>query len=234
MRIGIAIIAAALTWSTGASADRPVPPRVANLLAIRMASPTAGWATGDTGLLRTTDGGVQWQVVTPPALRRSWQRSPISLVTAFLGETHAWVAMDNSAASTTSGQGKPPTTLRLFRTSDGGRHWYALPLLCLGAFDYAGTLSFVSREVGWLEIIRLVGAGPVWFDLYRTPDGGIHWQRVLQIGSPHPPYGAPLGCDLCDSGLTFSSQTTVWLTGCWCGVGSGSTFLYVSRNAGRT
>ncbi len=220
MRVGIAIIAVALTWSASAPVARPTPPRVANLLVLHMASPTAG--------------GAHWQVVTPPALRRSWQRSPISLATAFLGDTHAWVAMDNSAVSTTSGQGKPPTTLRLFRTADGGRHWYALPLLRLGAFYYAGKLSFVSREVGWLEIIRNVGAGSVWFDLYRTPDGGVHWQRVLQVGSPHPSSGAPLGCDLCDGGLTFTSQTTGWFTGCWCGVGSGSTFLYVSRNAGRT
>jgi len=172
-------------------------------------------------------------MVTPPALRRSWQRSPISLVTAFLGETHAWVAMDNAVVPATSGQGKPPTTLRLIRTANGGRHWNALPLLRLGVFDYAGTLSFVSRDAGWLEIIRNVGAGSVWFDRYRTTDGGVHWQRVLQVGSPHPSAGAPLGCDLCDSGLTFTSQSSGWFTGCWCGIGTGSSFLYVSRNAGR-
>jgi len=234
MHFGIAIIAAALTWSASDSVARPAPSRVATLLTVRMASPTSGWAAGATGLLRTTDGGVHWQVVTPPALGRPLRRSPTGLVTAFLDETHAWVAVDNSVVSAVSGQSKPPTTLRLFRTADQGRHWYALPLLRLGVFDYAGTLSFVSRDIGWLEIIRNVGAGSVWFDLYRSPDGGVHCQRVLQVGSPHPSSGTPLGCDLCDGGITFTGQTTGWFTGCWCGIGTGSSFLYVSRNAGRT
>ncbi len=210
------------------------PPRVANLLALHMTSPAAGWAVDASGLLRSTGGGIRWQVVTPAALGRPIRRSPYGLVTAFLDARHAWVAVDDSVVSASIGQSKPPTALRLFKTVDGGRHWRALPVLHLGAFYYAHTLSFVSREAGWLEIIRNVGAGAVWFDLYRTLDGGVHWRRVLQVGSPHPSAGAPLGCDLCDSGLTFSSQSTVWLTGCWCGIGHGTSFLYVSRDAGRT
>jgi len=237
MRVGIAIVAAALTASTcaaSASVARPTTLRAANLISIHMASPATGWAVGTTGLLRTTDGGVHWQVATPPALGRPLRRSPYGLVTAFLGGTRAWVAVDNAVVSTVIGQSKPPTTLRLFRTVNGGRHWQALPLLRLGTFYYAGKLSFLSPEAGWLEIIRNVGAGSAWFDLYWTHDGAVHWRRVLQVGPPRPSPGAPLGCDLCDSGLTFSSQTTGWLTGCWCGIGNGSSFLYVSRNAGRT
>lgn len=224
--------------SGSVSLMRTTPSRVANLISVHMASPVAGWAVGTMELLRTTDGGAHWQGVTPPALGSPLRQSPYGLVTAFLNATRAWVAVDNSVTSAVIGQSKPPTALRLFRTPDGGHHWQSLPLLHLGTFYYASKLSFVSRRAGWLEIIRNVGAGSAWLDLYRTLDGGVHWRRTLQVGSPHPSPEAPLGCDLCDSALAFSSQTTAWFTGCWCGIGNGSgrfsSFLYVSRNAGRT
>jgi photosystem II stability/assembly factor-like uncharacterized protein len=183
--VGIAVIAAALTsftFSISASVARPASPHIANLLAIRVTSLSTAWAVGTTALLHTTDAGVHWQVVTPSALGRPLRRSPYRLVTAFLDGAHAWVAEDNSVVSTVIGQGKPPTTLRLFHTADGGRHWHALPLLRLGAFYYAHTLSFSDRKTGWLEIVRNVGAGSVWFDLYRTVDEGTHWRRVLSSG----------------------------------------------------
>jgi photosystem II stability/assembly factor-like uncharacterized protein len=237
MRVCVAIAAAILMsagcW-TSAGTARSAPSAGANLVTLRMTSPTTGWAVGTTALLRTTDGGLHWQMATPLALGRPLRLSSYGLLTAFLDEVHAWVGVDDSTVSTASQQSKPPTTLRLFRSADGGRHWHALPPLRLGTFYYAHTLTFINRETGWLEVIRNVAAGSVWFDLYRTLDGGGHWRRVLQVGSPHSLPGAPLGCDLCDSSLTFSSRMTVWFTGCWCGVGTGSSFLYVSRNAGRT
>jgi hypothetical protein len=76
------------------------------------------------------------------------RRSPYGPVTAFLDATHAWVAVDNSVVPKVIGQSKSPTTLRLFFTADGGRHWQALPLLRLGMYYYAGTLSFLSRVGG--------------------------------------------------------------------------------------
>ncbi|HZU12131.1 MAG TPA: hypothetical protein VFB58_04765 [Chloroflexota bacterium] len=215
------------------AAGRALSPQAANLLRLHMETPAVGWAMSTTGLLRTTDGSLHWRVVTPPALGRPLRRSPYALVTDFLGVQRAWVGIDNAVVSAVVGRSKAPTTLRLFRTDDGGRYWQALPLLRLGTFYYADAPQFVSPDVGWLEIVRNVGAGSVWFDLYWTHDGGIHWQRVLHVGSPHSSPGL-LGCDLCSAGLTFSSHMSGWFTGCWCGIGTGSSFLYVSRNAGRT
>jgi hypothetical protein len=37
------------------------------LLSIQMCSETTGWAATNVDVLRTTDGGCTWRVVTPPA-----------------------------------------------------------------------------------------------------------------------------------------------------------------------
>jgi len=222
------------SWGAVDAARHAPSVQAAHLLRLHMASPAVGWAMGTTGVLRTTDGGVHWRVVTPRALGRPLRRSPYALFTAFLDVARAWVAVDNAVVSRVGGTSKARSTLRLFRTDDGGHHWQALPLLHVGTFYQAGAPQFVTPQPGWLEIVRSVGAGSLWFDLYCTHDGGAHWRRVLRLGSPHSSPGAPLGCDICDADLTFNRPTTGWLTGCWCGVGNGGSFLYVSRNAGRT
>lgn len=92
----------------------------------------------------------------------------------------------------------------------------------------------MSEDAGWLEIIRNAGAGSVAFDLYRTVDGGMHWLRGPRVQSPRLSPAVPLRCDLCSGNLIVSSGRTAWSTGCWCGIGNGSGFLHVSRDAGRT
>lgn len=98
-----------------------------------------------------------------------------------------------SATATSTRQNRLPNAVRLFRTDDGGRHWQVLPRLRPDTSEHIGSLTFVSEDAGWLEIIRGAGAGSVAFDLYRTVDGGMHWLRGPRVQSPRLSPAVPLG-----------------------------------------
>src|SRR6266699_3154087 len=84
------------------------------LSSIHMLDTQAGWAITEKGrVIRTSDGGVHWQNVTPnyPATRGQQK-----VVAAFLTFSTAWVAVSSTAADGT-------TTVSVFRTTDGGQTW---------------------------------------------------------------------------------------------------------------
>lgn len=151
---------------------RPIPPSTVastqRMGPAQMVSATVGWATAtgklnDYSIMRTTDGGVHWQSVSPSGI---WDHLAAS--SAFFGEENAWIILVLDDAPT------PPSVARFvaLATHDGGQSWQC------GEPFVPGTgvrqLTFTDQQHGSLLIAP--GAGTSGF-YFGTDDSGIHWDR---------------------------------------------------------
>ena len=160
-----------------------------------MVTPTIGWNLG-AGFTRTTDGGAHWTDVAPPGLNSSSQFD-------YLDATHAWITQELG------------NRLITLRTADGGRTWQQgepiTPIASTGPDSYgiggSRQLNFVDPLHGWL----LVSPTGTSFSLYRTNDGGLHWQLEAVNPSAGNHKTSQFGCDRFCS-IAFASPSTGWIT----------------------
>lgn len=193
----------------------PAPPvdmgRPVVLDSIHMITPLVGWATTAGAIVRTVDGGRDWTPLPLPG-----HGAVGSTATQFLDARTAWVAVDH-----------PDGTMTLQVTYDGGRAWLFGGLVIGAAFPHQ--LVFLDARRGWL----FVGGGGMHSNglaLYRTVDGGRHWEKV----TTRLPISGLLG---------FATPTTGWATDEHTGgvpacprtisvISPGA--LYVTRDGGRS
>jgi photosystem II stability/assembly factor-like uncharacterized protein len=69
----------------------------------------------------------------------------------------------------------------LVRTRDGGRTWGPIASPCGKTAQYE-VPSFTTPRVGWVLCAGQPGAGSQLKAVYRTGDGGGHWQIVMSMG----------------------------------------------------
>jgi photosystem II stability/assembly factor-like uncharacterized protein len=184
--------------------------------------PTGGAAQAiGTAVVRTKDGGRNWK----PVLLTD------GVVTAdFHGADSAWVALVIGAKSTGSQE-----TLVIASTSDAGVTWHRTPERQIDGV--ATRVQFVDRLAGWI-FAQPSGGGAVGSEdtsLYRTVDGGEHWQvikpasqarrdRALIGTLPEEcPGGGPIGAPV------FINARTGWL-GAFCN----RIAFYVTSDGGLT
>lgn len=135
---------------------------------VRMLTAEQGWAIGPMtspsgardAILLTEDGGSHWRNVTPPGFAPAGDRRAY-----FLDASHAWVA-------TTSQLGGSLSTRRItvYRTADRARTWHSAGFSIPDAWG-PGQLFFVDPLHGWL--VAGIDNGQA---IYRTGDGGAHWE----------------------------------------------------------
>ncbi len=221
--------------ATGSGAPGVVPeagsqtgPALA-LSTLQMVSATSGWATGWTvdrsrgGVLRTSDGGAEWQIISPRDV------DPTRIENSFfLDGTHAWLAVSAGREATAH---PISTTLNFLRTVDGGATWQSIaPLHFLSSGP--GWLDFIDPQHGWYMANLSQAAGSMAVELYQTTDGGLHWASVsVTAGEPSlsTPGSLPVECN--KTGIAFADAETGWATGhCT----TGGVFFYVTRDGGRT
>ena len=207
------------------------------LSSVHMVSATVGWGlrtevAGSGGppatLWRTTDGGVSWNVVSPPAL--ATQRL---VGWTYLGGSHAWLAVIPPTQS-------PDTLVTVLRTSDGGAIWQSstvrVPLADQTNFPLS--LSFADGSHGWLLAHPEYTMNEKPGDLYATDDGGATWQAVSHVtfnrnyGGPRVTQGLPAGGSVTLGGAGagwlvagYTSTTPAFL---FRGTGGGTTWSPVS------
>ena len=195
---------------------------------IQMIDANQGWAIGgltDPGdhVLRTMDGGSAWTDLTPA--EEAAPEGDRKTVTGYFQDAQtAWVIFSNTSGIT-------PAQSIVWRTQDGGTTWQAsqpLDISDLSEFYNPSYLQFVDGQTGWLFVHVGVGMSHDYFVLYRSSDGGITWERLLD------PYNDSSGIMTCyKSGMQFTDTTRGWMTGDCHGVAAG-VWLFLSSDGGTT
>jgi photosystem II stability/assembly factor-like uncharacterized protein len=186
---------------------------------IHMSTLSIGWALSGKGVMRTTDGGLQWRKIA--GLPRS-AKTPYASVAAH-GPSEAWVAA-HAGKNVDAFHSK----VRIFSTTDGGRHWFRSRALR----GFGSSLDFVDSRHGWLFTGLGVATGSMSHNLYRTSDGGRTWRLVEYNHIDTSSKGSLNSCDGLD-GVSFRTPTDGWSAG-WCGAGPQILMFYRSSDRGRT
>ena len=164
---------------------------VGSVTSVHLFDATTGWATTNDRLLRTTDGGLHWQDVTPPG------SGPQGVVAFPLSANNAWVVR----ALVEAGPGASQSTV--FHTADGGRTWRSSTL---PVFSVA-QITFADSQHGWMLADLDTADGEQAADIWRTTDGGQTWAKLSSAADR--PGALPLEGQ--KFGLTFRDATTGWV-----------------------
>lgn len=154
------------------------------VLDIQFLDKSLGWAVGDMGMLKSTDGGETW-VNTPPAGVNGYLRK-----VNFISPDTGWIMTGGGTVFKTMDAGKTwinqnnelPNAVSMFflngkvgwavggaktlvKTNDGGRNWVE-QWPDTGRHVESSTVYFSDTRNGWM----LAGSA-----LYATKDGGVTW-----------------------------------------------------------
>jgi photosystem II stability/assembly factor-like uncharacterized protein len=113
----------------------------------------AGGGFGDPKFLKTTNGGNNWLVGTPPGLTNY-----SILDMKFVNKDTGWVCSDEDLGG------------GIFRTTNGGSSWQRQT----GSFDAPIKLFFLNSDTGWSLSTRT---------LYKTTNSGVNWNLVSSFTS---------------------------------------------------
>ena len=174
---------------------------------IHMLDAAQGWAIGGLDangdhILRTADGGLTWQDVTPPEPMAASSATQ-SAIGFFMDLNHAWVAYHGAVPS-------PAAQASIWRTADGGATWQQATLTDPALFTEGympSDLSFVDAQHGWMMVHVGAGMNHDYFVLLASTDDGATWQTLI---SPQNDASGTQGCY--KNALTFVSPQNGWMT----------------------
>ena len=179
--------------------------------AIHMSDGNQGWGIGGLSgygdhVLRTTDGGLTWQDVTPPEPAPEPGENDKMATGFFRDEITGWVIYH----SVQSESGLEASDSAIWRTTDGGVTWQwsgAYSLDFVGSSFNPPYIDFPTSHDGWI-LARLGAAGmhryPVY--LYTTRDGGAYWSQLVD------PYASVYLQSCQKTGMSFAGEQTGWVT----------------------
>jgi photosystem II stability/assembly factor-like uncharacterized protein len=143
--------------------------RLASIFDAGLVDDSQGWVISDRRLLWTSDGGENWEDITP-----SNGEDLIITNVFFLDTDQGWAVMI-----------PPPEVeqvsieILVFHSQDGGETWEQNSLqadLPFGVYSGLTDLKFIDSQNGWLVVNQTMTMNASAADLYRTQDGGITWQ----------------------------------------------------------
>jgi photosystem II stability/assembly factor-like uncharacterized protein len=136
------------------------------------------WGDGYSDrVLRTTDGGRSWRLITPPGVTSSVEVKAGS----FIDADHASVTVVGGFGDTSQ--------LYTFRTVDGGATWQVGNPTPAASIGFEISTSFLDSLNGWLLYTDRLKGGL----LYRTTDGGMHWRLLANRPADDTSFTDPPG-----------------------------------------
>src|SRR5262249_5938703 len=132
----------------------PVLPNIFPFTTIRMLDKTHGWALNGASVLKTSDGGLHWQVVSPSSslVSPGSQGTSKSQITVWA----AWTFIDQNVAWVV-GMTEPKRMITIQHTTDGGHHWQSSQISDNLA-PIAVVLDpphFLNMQEGWQDVERV-------------------------------------------------------------------------------
>jgi len=156
------------------------PDQQLSITSLNMINTTNGWAVAgveddDEHILRTHDGGISWQDVTPPQMTMNCGNYPLYATGYFHNAEVAWVTYYEPV------YGRGP--FGIWRTLDGGKTWELSSFLQRNPDTFGGLftwpiIEFIDSNHGWVLIDYFLGAGSHGAELFRTADGGRSWELI--------------------------------------------------------
>lgn len=141
------------------------------LRSIHMLDKTYGWALTDSSTLKTVDGGLHWQDVSPTNENLNFSgASPI--IGDFLNDQDAWIVPP--------GPNLPGPNL--LHTTDGGKSWQSSTIHPLYPTS-ALVPYFLDTSDGWVQALSQPGSGNPAI-IFNTSDSGQNWKQLKDIGGP--------------------------------------------------
>jgi len=184
------------------------------LVYIHMQDLQNGWGINDTDVLRTADGGISWNKVSPANVGALGY----SVSSDFLDSQLCWILVPdpkNMQAGT------------LYRTSDGGKTWSNIPVPFGG-----GEIHFVDAKQGWMMASLGAGAGSMGVALYQATDSGSTWKQAYTNDPNQTGAGDSLPLSGLKNGLTVLDMQTAWIGGVV--YTPGTIYLYQTLDGGHT
>ncbi|HEY48353.1 MAG TPA: hypothetical protein G4O14_16425, partial [Anaerolineae bacterium] len=154
---------------------------------IDMVTEYIGWAIGrgstaEDHILRTEDGGLTWLDVTPPEHELAGEEQAKDAQAFFLNVDLAWVIYRPQAPLP-----KAPDVPIIWHTFDGGGSWEPSRPLELANLlpteDFTPMFYFADAQHGWLMVTLGQATGSSFIVIFRTTDGGLSWDRILDPNS---------------------------------------------------
>jgi photosystem II stability/assembly factor-like uncharacterized protein len=215
-----------------ASARAPWVLGSADFLGARSGFVTVGDTRTNHGYLyETSDGGSSWTRLLrfPIGGLSSPQGGLLPTSLTFLNSRVGFLSTQDGSLTGT----KEWVRGLVYRTTDGGRKWqrFVLPHERWGLFD---SVSFVSRNQGWLLISSHTTMAQSSLAVFHTADGGKKWSEQAIAGyGPHAfVFKGGLSMGSYDEQIHFSSKSHGWIFG-ENGVG-GETVDSFTTNGGKT
>lgn len=180
----------------------------ADLRGVHAVSSTVVWASGTHGTyVRTTDGGNTWTAAQVPGAEALDLRD----IEAFSADEAYLLAAG------------PGEQSRIYKTTDGGKHW-ALEFTNSDPKGFYDCFSFWDREHG----IALGDPVDDRFELLATDDGGAHWSQLPAASRPEalPREGAFAASGTC---IAVEGSSNVWFA-----TGSPAARVFRSTDRGRS
>lgn len=182
---------ATATATTQAQPTLPGP----RLYHIKFITDQNGWALADGYVLRTVNGGRNWNEASPLPLA-----SNEILEGFFLDSLTAWV-LRTTAPTPTESVGT------LYRTSDGGQVWRATTMPAP-----TGLLYFTDSQNGWF-MATFESTTEMAVEIYRTTDSGVTWDFLSASFSSFPPPENNLPDYGFKNSIFFSDLNRGWVSG---------------------
>ena len=187
-----------------------------------------------THLVHTVDGGQTWREAALPQGGEPGDFFALDANTAWSVPAFRYQMDENGGITSID-------SLYTWRTSNGGKSWQQSQPFSLapiwanggGVNDYAVQMQFLDENNGWMLVnVNCPTARECQWQLYKTGDGGMQWQRVSE-SNPFEP--GPNG----DWPLLFSTafwdDTSGWGAGSVLGFGIWpAAFLSTTQDEGRT